>query len=59
MCGRKPSSEKASTLSSSVTPRSEPAINARYTDLGSRFFARRCASATDSNHSLLLAMVEG
>ena len=29
MCGRKPSSLNALTLSSSVTPRSEPAINAR------------------------------
>ena len=30
-------------------PRSDPAIRAPYTDLGSRFRARRWASATDSN----------
>ncbi len=56
MCGRNPSSENALTLSSSVMPCSEPATSARYTERGSRFFARRCASATVSNHSLLLAI---
>ena len=48
--GAKPSSAKAATLSSTVIPRSEPATSAPYTDLGRRFLARRCASATVSNH---------
>ena len=48
-CGAKPSSPKAAMLSSTVRPRSEPATSAPYTDFGSRFFARRCASATVSN----------
>ena len=42
-------------LSSRVRPRSEPAINAPYTDLGRRFLARRWASATVSNHLLAIA----
>lgn len=52
-CGAKPSSEKAAMLSSTVSPFSEPATSAAYTDLGRRFFARRCASATVSNHVFL------
>ena len=28
----------------------DPATNAPYTGAGSRFFARACATATDSNH---------
>jgi hypothetical protein len=40
-------------LSSIVRPRSEPAINAPYTDAGSRLRARRRASATLSNQSLM------
>ena len=54
MCGANPSSPKAAVLSSMVNPRSEPAIRALYTDFGNRFFARRCASATVSNHFLLI-----
>ena len=53
-CGAKPSSENASTLSRAVSPFSAPATSAPYTDLGSRRLARRCATATVSNH--LLAM---
>ena len=49
MCGAKPSSENAATLSCSVTPRSVPAWIALNTDGGRVRFARRCASATDSN----------
>src|SRR6478736_5123328 len=51
-CGAKPSSPNASTLSLSVRPNSDPATSAMYTDFGIRRFARRCASATVSNHSL-------
>ena len=54
-CGANPSSENAATLSLTVTPASAPATSAPYTDGGSRRFARRCATATVSNH--LLAMV--
>src|SRR5689334_8040190 len=39
-----------------VTPASVPATTARYTDRGSRRLARRCASATVSNQSLVLAI---
>jgi predicted Zn-dependent protease len=39
-----------------VSPFSVPATNARYTDRGSRFRARTCASATVSNQSFVLAM---
>ncbi len=53
-CGAKPSSANAATLSSTVMPRSEPATSAPYTDLGRRFLARRCASATVSNHLLAI-----
>jgi hypothetical protein len=56
ICGRNPNSLNAFILSSRVSPCSEPATSAMYTDFGSRFFARRCASATVSNHSLLLAI---
>ena len=56
MCGRNRSSLNAATLSFRVTPRSAPATSAMYTDLGSRFFARRCASSTVSNQSLVLAI---
>ena len=52
-CGAKPSSAKAAMLSSTVRPRSEPATSAPYTDAGSRLLARRWASATVSNQSLM------
>src|SRR5689334_12120304 len=39
-----------------VTPASVPATTARYTDRGSCRLARRCASATVSNQSLVLAI---
>ena len=39
-----------------VSPFSEPATSAMYTDFGSRFFALRCASATVSNHAPVLAI---
>ena len=39
----------AAVLSATVVPRSEPATSAPYTPVGSRRFARRCASATVSN----------
>src|SRR5262245_27900057 len=55
-CGRKRSSENALTLSFIVTPASAPASTARYTDRGSRRLARRCASATVSNQSFVLAI---
>src|SRR5215472_2875825 len=55
-CGRKRSSENARTLSCMVTPASVPATTARYTDRGSCRLARRCASATVSNQSLVLAI---
>ena len=50
ICGANPSSANAASLSAIVLPRSEPAISAAYTVAGSRFFARRWATATDSNH---------
>ena len=50
-CGAKPSSSNAPTLSLSVSPCSDPAQIAMYTESGSRFCARLCASATDSNHA--------
>ena len=50
-CGAKPSSAKAARLSSYDSPCSDPASSALYTDGGSRFFARRWASATVSNHA--------
>ena len=50
VCGEKPISANAARLSSVVRPRSDPATRAPYTPLGSLFFARRWASATDSNH---------
>ena len=55
-CGRKRSSANALTLSRIVTPASAPATTARYTDRGSRRLARRRASATVSNQSLVLAI---
>src|ERR671916_555451 len=54
VCGAKPSSAKAARLSTRVSPRSEPATRAPYTPLGSRFFARRWAAATDSNHGFAI-----
>ena len=51
-CGAQPSSENARTLSSTVTPACVPATSDEYTDLGSRFLARRCASVTVSNQGL-------
>jgi hypothetical protein len=53
-CGAKPSSAKAAVLSSTVSPRAEPATSAPYTPLGSRRFARRWASATVSNHAFAI-----
>jgi hypothetical protein len=53
-CGAKPNSPNAAMLSSSVSPRSEPAMSAPYTDFGSRRLARRWASATVSNQALLI-----
>ena len=55
-CGRNRSSPNAATLSSMVRPASAPATRARYTDRGSRRLARRWASATVSNHCLVLAI---
>src|ERR1700727_2744311 len=57
-CGRSRSSENAVTLSFIVTPASAPATRARYTPLGSCRRARRWASATVSNQSLVLAISE-
>ena len=53
--GANPSWPKAATLSSKVVPRSEPATSAPYTDLGRRRLARRCASATVSNHAFAIS----
>ncbi len=58
-CGVNPSSPNAATLSLSVAPCSEPATIDQYTDFGSRFLARRCATATVSNHPLLIAILPG
>ena len=44
---------KCPTLSMTVSPFSEPAASAPQTGLGSRFLARRCASATVSNQGIL------
>src|SRR5258708_18655112 len=55
-CGAKPSSLNALTLWGRVSPISEPAISARYTDLGRRLRARRCATATVSNHALAIRL---
>src|SRR5712672_2779826 len=57
-CGRSRSSENAATLSFIVTPASAPATRARYTPFGSCRRARRWASATVSNHVLVLAISE-
>ena len=54
--GASPSSLKAATLSRRVVPFSLPASRARKTERGSRRRARRRASATVSNHSLVLAI---
>ena len=54
--GASATSLKAATLSCRVMPFSLPASRARNTDRGSRRRARRRASATVSNHSLVLAM---
>jgi len=53
-CGAKPSSLNALTLSLTVSPFSEPATSAPYTDLGRRLRARRCATATVSNQALAI-----
>ena len=53
--GASPSSLKAATLSRRVVPFSLPASRARKTERGSRRRARGRASATVSNHSLVLA----
>ena len=55
-CGANPSSENAATLSRTVTPASAPATSAPYTELGSRRLARRCATATVSNHLSAIAL---
>ncbi len=47
-CGANPSSPKAAMLSCRVSPCSDPAMSAMYTDFGSRFLARRCAAVTGS-----------
>ncbi len=49
-CGANPSSENAATLSRIVTPASAPATSAPYTSFGRCLLARRCATATVSNH---------
>ena len=54
VCGANPISAKAAMLSAALSPRSDPATSAPYTPLGSRFLARRCASATVSNHALAI-----
>src|ERR1700756_5528867 len=56
-CGVNPSSPNAATLSVSVAPCSDPATIDQHTDFGSRFLARRCATATVSNHPLLIAIL--
>ena len=53
-CGAKPSWANDAVLSAYDDPLSDPASRAPYTDGGSRFLARRCASATVSNQVLLL-----
>src|SRR4029077_341587 len=58
-CGANPSSPNAATLSFSVAPCSDPATIDQYTDFGSCFLARRCATATVSNHPLLIAILPG
>src|ERR1700758_3370577 len=58
-CGVNPSSPNAATLSFSVAPCSEPATTDQYTDFGSCLLARRCATATVSNHLLLIAILPG
>jgi hypothetical protein len=58
-CGVNPSSPNAATLSFSVAPCSDPATIDQYTDFGSCFLARRCATATVSNHPLLIAILPG
>ena len=58
-CGVNPSSPNAATLSVSVAPCSDPATIDQYTDFGSCFLARRCATATVSNHLLLIAFLPG
>ena len=57
--GTKPSSSNAATLSARVSPFSVPASSAPYTEGGSRFRARRCASATVSNHALRTGQSSG
>ena len=57
--GTKPSSSNAATLSARVSPFSVPASSAPYTDGGSRFRARRCATATVSNHALRTGQSSG
>ncbi len=53
-CGANPSSPNAATLSLIVAPASAPAISAPYTDFGRCLLARRCATATVSNHLLAI-----
>src|SRR6201993_4908505 len=58
-CGVTPRSPNAATLSFSVAPCSDPATIDQYTDFGSCFLARRRATATVSNHPLLIAILPG
>src|SRR5689334_7056576 len=58
-CGANPSSPNAATLSFSVAPCSDPATIDQYTDFGSCLLARRCATATVSNHLLLIVILPG
>src|SRR4051794_6759873 len=56
VCGAKPISSKAATLSAAVRPFSAPATSAPYTPLGRRRLARRCASATVSNQEFAIVV---
>jgi hypothetical protein len=53
-CGANASSLNAATLSVSATPFSDPATTDPYADFGSRFFVRRSATATVSDHGSLI-----
>src|SRR3954451_20505843 len=56
VCGAKPISSNAATLSAAVKPFSAPATSAPYTPLGSPRLARRCASATVSNQEFAIVL---
>lgn len=53
-CGANASSLNAATLSVSATPFSDPATTDPYANFGSRFFVRRSATATVSDHGSLI-----